>query len=120
MRWLTTLYAREFNLDDTFRIWDSLLSDPARFMFMHCIGTAMIADKKEQLLKADFSETMGMLQNYECPPTDVIISCANSIRIKLLKREKEGDKEEESARMRRGEGSGLKGRSDEGGRGISE
>lgn len=95
MRWLTTLYAREFTLDGTFRIWDSLLSDPARFMFMHCIGTAMISVKKEELLQADFSETMGLLQNYECPPTDTILSVANSIRIKLLRREKKGDEDEE-------------------------
>lgn len=108
MRWLTTLFAREFTLEDTFRIWDSLLSDPARFDFMHCIGTAMISNKKEQLLKADFSETMGLLQNYECPPTEVIISTANSIRIQLLKREKkggegEGEEEGESTTKRRDE-----------------
>lgn len=108
MRWLTTLFAREFTLEDTFRIWDSLLSDPARFEFMHCVGTAMISNKKEQLLKADFSETMGLLQNYECPPTEVIISTANSIRIQLLKREKkggegEGEEEGESTTKRRDE-----------------
>ena len=123
MRWLTTLYAREFSMEDTFRIWDSLLSDPKRFMFMHCIGTAMIANKKEQLMKASFADTMSLLQNYECPPITVILTTANSIRIKLLRREKEGEKgekeEEESTGMRRN-GRSVRRRDDESGRRAGE
>ncbi len=30
VRWLTTLFAREFPLTDTFRVWDSLLSKKKR------------------------------------------------------------------------------------------
>ena len=72
VRWLTTLFAREFPLSDTFRIWDALLADPARFMFMYCVGAAMIEYVEEPLLQADFAGIMQLLQQYQPPPADGI------------------------------------------------
>lgn len=76
VRWLTTLFAREFPLSDTFRIWDALLADPARFMFMYCVGAAMIEYVEEPLLQADFAGIMQLLQQYQPPPADELIEAA--------------------------------------------
>lgn len=87
MRWLTTLFAREFDLPKTFRIWDSLLADPERFMLMYCVGSAMVKMIDEDLLKSDFAGVMGLLQNYNVNDVDKILEIANDVRIKKLKPE---------------------------------
>ena len=85
VRWLTTLFAREFPLSDTFRIWDALLADPARFMFMYCVGAAMIEYVEEPLMQADFAGIMQLLQQYQPPPADELIEAADGIRQKVLR-----------------------------------
>lgn len=89
MRWLTTLFAREFDLPKTFRIWDSLLADPERFMLMYCVGAAMVKMIDEDLLKSDFAGVMGLLQNYNVSDVDKILEVANEVRIKKLKPEED-------------------------------
>ena len=85
VRWLTTLFAREFPLSDTFRIWDALLADPERFMFMYCVGSAMIEHVEEPLLQADFAGIMQLLQQYQPPPADELIAAADGIRQNALR-----------------------------------
>lgn len=85
VRWLTTLFAREFPLSDTFRIWDALLADPERFMFMYCVGSAMIEHVEEPLLQADFAGIMQLLQQYQPPPADELIAAADNIRQNALR-----------------------------------
>lgn len=91
MRWLTTLFAREFELTKTFRIWDALLADPERFMFMYCVGTSMVKMVDDRVLSGDFAEIMGVLQNYEVTDVEKIVKVANDVRIRKLK----GPEEEE-------------------------
>ena len=85
VRWLTTLFAREFPLSDTFRIWDALLADPERFMFMYCVGAAMIEHVEEPLLQADFAGIMQLLQQYQPPPADELVAAADGIRQNALR-----------------------------------
>lgn len=85
VRWLTTLFAREFELTRTFRIWDALLADPQRFMLMHCIGTAMVKLVDEQLLQSDFAGIMGLLQSYAVDDVEKVVSLANDVRLRKLK-----------------------------------
>ena len=84
VRWLTTLFAREFPLTDTFRVWDSLLADPARFMLMYCIGAAMIEHIEESLLQADFAGIMNLLQQYQPPEVSELLKTADTIRQSAL------------------------------------
>lgn len=91
VRWLTTLFAREFELTKTFRIWDALLADPERFMFMYCVGTSMVKMVDDRVLNGDFAEIMGVLQNYEVTDVEKIVKVANDVRIRKLK----GPEEEE-------------------------
>lgn len=63
-RWLTTLLAREFELPETLRLWDSFFADEGRFSFMlHCCAT-MIILQRGILLQGDFAECLKLLQNY--------------------------------------------------------
>lgn len=61
VRWLTTLYSRELPLDQVLRVWDALLADPERFMFMYCIGITLIEQEKDKLIKSDFAEIISLL-----------------------------------------------------------
>ena len=97
VRWLTTLFAREFELEKTFRIWDALLADPQRFMFMYCIGTSMVKLVEEQLLASDFAGIMGCLQNYGVNDIDKIIEVANEVRIRKCKGEEEKEEVESTS-----------------------
>ena len=96
MRWLTTLFAREFSLQNTFRVWDALLAHPDRFQLMYCIGTSMIQKKEEFLLASDFAGIMQCLQNYECDDVEGVIHEANRVRNRVLK----GNEVEETSRSK--------------------
>ena len=86
IRWLTTLFSREFELKDTCRVWDSIFADPARFFFAQCIGTAMIQRLEPELLKGDFVHDIQLLQNYPMPPVEEILEKADAIRRAELQR----------------------------------
>ncbi|KAA0177318.1 hypothetical protein FNF27_01096 [Cafeteria roenbergensis] len=82
-RWFTTLLAREFELPDTLRLWDTLLADPKRFgqLFYSCV--AMVYCLRKKLLACDFSRTLMTLQEYGEQMVDVerIIDTAAKIRV---------------------------------------
>ncbi|CAE7746858.1 TBC1D13, partial [Symbiodinium microadriaticum] len=79
----TTLLAREFELPDTLRLWDTLLADPKRFgqLFYSCV--AMVYCLRKKLLACDFSRTLMTLQEYGEQMVDVerIIDTAAKIRV---------------------------------------
>ncbi|PAA89373.1 hypothetical protein BOX15_Mlig023491g1 [Macrostomum lignano] len=68
-RYLTLLLSQEFRLPDLLRVWDSLLADPQRFNFLLDVCCAMLVLIRDQLLAADFSDCMRLVQNY--PYADV-------------------------------------------------
>lgn len=82
-RRFTTLLAREFELPDTLRLWDTLLADPKRFgqLFYSCV--AMVYCLRKKLLTCDFSRTLMTLQEYGEQMIDVerIIDTAAKIRV---------------------------------------
>ena len=82
-RRFTTLLAREFELPDTLRLWDTLLADPKRFgqLFYSCV--AMVYCLRKKLLACDFSRTLMTLQEYGEQMVDVerIIDTAAKIRV---------------------------------------
>lgn len=82
LRWLTTILSREFNLPDTIRLWDTLLADTNRNEFLSYICCSMILEQRERLLKGDFGENLGLLQEY--PEVDIprLLNDATSLRSK--------------------------------------
>jgi hypothetical protein len=64
MRWITTLLSREFHLPDVVRLWDSLLASVNRDNFLRYACATMVFTVREELLEADFSGALEILQNY--------------------------------------------------------
>lgn len=86
VRWLTTLFAREFPFPTMLRIWDCLLADPQRFMLVQCLATAMLQMKEKDLGEKDFAESMQALQEYATPDCGVLLERMNEVRVNELKR----------------------------------
>ena len=83
---MTTLYSREFPLDQTLRIWDSLFADPQRFELAHCLGIAILQHADLTSTTLDFSDTMHRLQQCTLPPAETILVGANHFRCMELRR----------------------------------
>ena len=42
LRWFMLLLCQEFNMLDTIRLWDTLLSDPSKFDFTNFVSLALV------------------------------------------------------------------------------
>lgn len=73
VRWLTTLLSREFLLPDTIRLWDSMFSSTHKDNFLSYVCVTMVVMIREQLLKADFSTCLRILQSYPSVPMDSLL-----------------------------------------------
>lgn len=71
-RWMTLLLSQEFELPDVIRIWDPFFADPRRWEFMFYFCCAMMMLIREELLEADFAESLKLLQNYPHALVDVV------------------------------------------------
>ncbi|TMW55036.1 hypothetical protein Poli38472_013798 [Pythium oligandrum] len=79
-RWYMTLLAREFSIETTQRIWDSLLSDPRRFSFLHYISCALIISQKVKLLSEGFTGALKALQVLEEIDIEDVLAHAQQMR----------------------------------------
>jgi hypothetical protein len=64
LRWITTLFCREFTLPDSIAVWDALFADDKlpEFVLFFCL--AMLLEQREELLRGDFGHNLQSLQNY--------------------------------------------------------
>jgi hypothetical protein len=64
LRWITTLFCREFTLPDSIAVWDALFADDKlpEFVLFFCL--AMLLEQREILLRNDFGFNLQSLQNY--------------------------------------------------------
>jgi len=64
LRWITTLFCREFTLPDSIAVWDALFADEKlpEFVLFFCL--AMLLEQREILLRNDFGFNLQSLQNY--------------------------------------------------------
>lgn len=69
LRWITTLFTREFDLLDTIRLWDSLFADTDRHDLLCCLCCTMVTEQREELLTGDFISNLTLLQHY--PPVHI-------------------------------------------------
>ena len=56
------LLCQEFNMEDSIRLWDSLLSDPKRFMFTNFVCVALVSFVRDEIMDGDFACCMENLQ----------------------------------------------------------
>jgi len=56
------LLAQEFDMNNVIKMWDTVLSDHDRFTFVNFICVAMVVNKRDYLMKSEFSECLEALQ----------------------------------------------------------
>ena len=56
------LLSQEFSITNVIRLWDTLLSDQERFLFLNFVCVAMVQVKRDMIMSGDFSECMEALQ----------------------------------------------------------
>jgi hypothetical protein len=61
LRWMTTLFSREFDVLDTIRLWDSYLAETCREELITYLCCTMVLEQKDQLLKGDFGENLSLV-----------------------------------------------------------
>lgn len=64
VRWLTTLFSREFDLSDTIRLWDSLFADTDKHEFLSFMCFTMATEQRDFIFTNDFADSLKMLQSY--------------------------------------------------------
>lgn len=60
---MTLLFAQEFPLFDTLRIWESIFSAENRLDYMNYVAISVIISAKQFILQNDFVDVLGHLQN---------------------------------------------------------
>lgn len=64
VRWVTTLFSREFDLLDTIRLWDSLFADADQHEFLSFMCYTMTAEQRDFIFANEFADNLKMLQSY--------------------------------------------------------
>ena len=64
-RWVTLLFAQDFALFDTLRIWESIFSSEDRVRFINFVAIAIIMNCKEVILDGEFTSVLEHLQNIQ-------------------------------------------------------
>lgn len=60
---MTLLYAQDFALFDTLRIWESIFSSSDRVQFINFIAIAIIISSKDVIMNGEFTSVLEHLQN---------------------------------------------------------
>lgn len=55
------LLSQEYELENVIRLWDTLLADQERFLFLNYVCVAMVTMKKDVILEGEFSDCMEAL-----------------------------------------------------------
>ncbi|CAK4638786.1 hypothetical protein LEN26_005354 [Aphanomyces euteiches] len=81
-RWYITLLSHEFTMDETLRIWDTLLADSKRFAFLHYVCCALIISHRDALTnrRADFGVCLTILQSKPTVSVDDLLKSAEALR----------------------------------------
>ena len=61
MRWITTLFSREFDLADIVRLWDSLFADTDRHEFLSYMCFTMTSEQRDVIFSGDFADNLKMV-----------------------------------------------------------
>jgi hypothetical protein len=62
LRWFMLLLCQEFSMEQSIRLWDTLLADPDRFQFTGFVCVAMVSGVRDLIKDGDFSCCMENLQ----------------------------------------------------------
>lgn len=80
LRWIRILFGREFHLEDTVTVWDSIFAFDDHFGFIDHMAVAMLIFIRSQLLNKEFADCIKRLQKYP-PVEDVTILIEHAIAL---------------------------------------
>eukprot|EP00038_Savillea_parva_P009161 m.181610 g.181610 ORF g.181610 m.181610 type:complete len:684 (+) comp15318_c0_seq1:101-2152(+) len=82
LRWIRVLFAREFSVEDTFRIWDAIFADSPSLDLTDYIFVAALCYRRRELITSDVNTCLRLLMSPLEMVTDVqhIIELALHIR----------------------------------------
>lgn len=80
LRWITTLLAREFDMIDTLRLWDSIFAERSRTEFLCYFCLAMLREQRNVLLQSDFCRCLDLLQNYPASDLNILLNETTKLR----------------------------------------
>ena len=75
------LLCQEFDMKDSIRLWDTLLSDPTRFSFTNFVCVALVSFVRDDIIDGDFACCMENLQKSSDRVNDVrdLLTKANDL-----------------------------------------
>jgi len=81
LRWFMLLLCQEFNMKDSIRMWDTLLSDPQRFNFLNYLCVALVSFVRDEIIDGDFATCMECLQKASLRVKDMrdLLNKANEV-----------------------------------------
>ena len=71
LRWFMLLLCQEFDIDNSVRLWDTLLADPKRFDFTNFVCVALVSFVRDDIIDGDFACCMENLQKSSDRVNDV-------------------------------------------------
>lgn len=80
LRWIRIIFGREFHLEDTVTVWDSIFAFDDHFGFIDHMAVAMLIFIRSQLLNKEFADCIKRLQKYP-PVEDVVILIEHAIAL---------------------------------------
>ena len=81
------LLCQEFDMKNSIRLWDTLLSDPQRFNFTNFVCVAMVSFVRDDIIDGDFACCMENLQKAAERVTDIkdLLNKANDMCMTYLR-----------------------------------
>lgn len=73
LRWFMLLLCQEFDIDNSVRLWDTLLADPKRFDFTNFVCVALVSFVRDDIIDGDFACCMENLQRASDRVSDVTV-----------------------------------------------
>ena len=87
-RWVTLLFAQEFPLFDTIRVWEAIFSAPDRLHFVSFLVVAIMASSRQVILHSEFTTILEHLQTLrDHLPLEQTLRAATSLYLEFKDRD---------------------------------
>lgn len=57
-RWLTLLFAQDFHLFETLRLWEAIFSCEDRALYVNCFSVALLSGLKNEIMKGTYGSIL--------------------------------------------------------------
>lgn len=79
-RWILLLFSQEFVLPETIKLWDVILNEKNKILMTFYLSLAILKLKRQEVIKADFTEIIIALQKIDHFESFIIIETAEELK----------------------------------------